>query len=104
METTRYAINQYGFIEFEWSIYVESENVIKSRWVQSERAYIAQLSEKSVFTIDINWDILKQIENITKQLKIFISYSRKDRPVYELIKQRPSKGYRPCLVVLSLHR
>ena len=73
--------------EREWFIYVESENAVKSRWVQSERAYIAQLSGKKVFTIDINRDISKQIENITKQLKIYISYSHKDRPVYELIKR-----------------
>lgn len=73
--------------EREWFIYVESENAAKSRWVQSERAYISQLSGKKVFTININDDISEQINNITKQLKVFISYSHKDRAIYELIKQ-----------------
>ena len=71
----------------EWFIYVESENSVKSHWVQSERAYIAQLSGKKIFTIDVNQDISKQLEKITKQLKIYISYSHKDRPVYEAIKR-----------------
>ena len=59
--------------EREWFIYVESENAAKSRWVQSERAYISQLSGKKVFTINVNDDITEQINNITKQLKIFIT-------------------------------
>lgn len=73
--------------EREWFIYVESDNAANSRWVKSEREYIAQLSGKKVFTIDINGDITQQIENITRQLKVFISYARKDRTVYEIIKQ-----------------
>ena len=72
--------------EREWFIYVESDNAANSRWVKSEREYIAQLSGKKVFTIDINGDITQQIENITRQLKVFISYARKDRTVYEIIK------------------
>ena len=73
--------------EREWFIYVESDNAANSRWVKSEREYIAQLSGKKVFTIDINGDITQQVENITRQLKVFISYARKDRAVYEIIKQ-----------------
>ena len=72
--------------EREWFIYVESDNAANSRCVKSEREYIAQLSGKKVFTIDINGDITQQIENITRQLKVFISYARKDRTVYEIIK------------------
>jgi hypothetical protein len=73
--------------EREWFVYVESENALKSRWVKSEREYISQLSGKKVFTIDINGDITKQVKNITKQLKVFISYSNQDRKVFETIKQ-----------------
>jgi hypothetical protein len=73
--------------EREWFIYVESDNAANSRWVKSEREYIAQLSGKKIFTIDINGDITQQIENITRQLKVFISYARKDRTIYEIIKQ-----------------
>ena len=67
--------------EREWFIYVESDNAANSRWVKSEREYIAQLSGKKVFTIDINGDITQQIENITRQLIVFISYAHKERTV-----------------------
>lgn len=73
--------------EREWFIYVESDNAEKSKWVKSEREYISQLSGKKIFTIDVNRDISKQIEKITKQLKVYISYTRNDRKIFEIIKQ-----------------
>ncbi len=73
--------------EREWFIYVESKNALNSRWVKSEREYISQLSGKKIFTIDINGDIQKQVRNITRQLKVFISYANRDRNVFEILKQ-----------------
>lgn len=77
--------------ERTWFIYVESENSKNSKWVQTERDYIKSLKDKKVFTIDISKDIneqLSQIELITRQMKVFISYSSKDLMIYNKIKSR----------------
>ena len=71
----------------EWFIYIESENSANARWVKSEREYISKLSGKKIFTINVNGDISKQVENITKQLKVFISYAHNDRKICKMIKQ-----------------
>ena len=72
--------------EREWFIYVDSKNAANSRWVQTERQYISQLKDKKIFTININDDIIKQIDNITSQLKVYISYSGRDKYLYDKIK------------------
>lgn len=71
----------------EWFLYVESENARKSKWVRSEREFIQKLSGKKVFSISVNEDIKKQLNRITRQLKIFISYAHEDRTLFEVIKK-----------------
>ncbi len=75
--------------ERTWFIYVESENSRNSKWVQTEREYIKTLEGKKVFTIDISKDINEQllkIEQITKQMKVYIPYSSKDIDIYNKVK------------------
>ena len=72
--------------EREWFIYVDSPNSEKSHWVQTERDYIATLSGKKIFTIHIDKNIEAQVDHITRQLKVFISYSHSDRRIYNLLK------------------
>lgn len=75
--------------ERTWFIYVESQNSINSKWVKTEREYIKTLKDKKIFTIDITKDIseqLEKIENISRQMKIFISYTNKDFEIYNQIK------------------
>lgn len=72
--------------EREWFVYVESENSVKSKWVRSEREYIAQLSGKKIFTVNIKGDIEEQVNRIIRQVKIYISFSMYDREIAQLIK------------------
>lgn len=71
--------------EREWFVYVESENSQKSKWVQSERAYIESLRDKKIFTIDLSRDIYPQIDAITRQLQIFVDYLPEDSALGEAI-------------------
>ena len=74
--------------EREWFIYADSPNARKSNWVKTEREYIESLTGKKIFTIDLSSDIeaqLGQINHIARQMKVFISYSRRDtRLMHEL--------------------
>lgn len=75
----------------DWFIYADSENARASKWVKTERDYIEQLSGKKIFTIDLNDDIDKQlkcIEHIARQMKVFISYSHRDRYLKDIITQK----------------
>ena len=77
--------------ERDWFIYVDSNNARNSKWVKTEREYIENFADKKVFTINLNDDLekqLKNIEHIAKQMKVFISYSSKDRALKERISQR----------------
>ena len=77
--------------ERDWFIYVDSPNARASKWVRTEREYIETLSGKKVFTIDLNANVesqLEQIEHIAKQMKVYISYSHKDRELQMMIKQK----------------
>ncbi len=65
----------------EWFIYVESANSKTSKWVRSEREYIAGLNGKKIFTINLDQDIYSQIERIARQLQIFVSYSNCDKDI-----------------------
>lgn len=71
-------------------LYVESENSKKSEWVNKERAYINTLSDKTVYKINIdsNNDLKEETLNILNKFRVFISYSRKDRLIFEKLKQK----------------
>lgn len=72
----------------DWFIYVDSYNSRNSRWVQSERDYIRTLEGKKIFTIDLSKDITDQLEKISRQLQVFISYSVEDRDLAGKIADR----------------
>ena len=77
--------------ERDWFIYADSPNARASKWVKTERDYIETLTGKKIFTIDLNTDIntqLKQIEHITRQMKVFISFSHRDIELQRLIKAK----------------
>ena len=68
--------------ERDWFIYADSVNARGSKWVKTEREYIESLTGKNVFTINLDEDIEKQlaaVEHVAKQLKVYLSYSHRDR-------------------------
>ena len=77
--------------ERDWFIYADSPNARASNWVKTEREYIESLDGKNVFTIDLKSSLdeqLKKIEHIARQMKVFISCSRKDYEIKEKIKEK----------------
>ncbi len=71
--------------EREWFVYADSPNARASKWVRAERAHIESSEGKKIFVIDLEADLgqqLREIEHIAKQMKVFISYSHKDAPLY----------------------
>ena len=74
--------------EREWFIYVDSPNARRSKWVQSERAYIERFPEKKAFVIDSSGNLSEQIDRITRKLKVFISFSHGDEEIYTLLKNK----------------
>ena len=72
----------------DWFIYVESPNAQQSRWVQSERRYIASKPGKKVFTIDAMGNLQDQVVHIARQLKVFISGSHRDEALVSRIRER----------------
>ena len=77
--------------EREWFIYADSPNARRSKWVKTERDYIEQSEGKKIFVIDLNADLelqLRQIEHITRQMKVFISYSHRDVKLYRMLRDR----------------
>ncbi len=73
--------------EREWFIYVDSANSRASKWVSSEREYIASLTGKKVMTIDLNGDITRQVDAIGRSLKVFISGPARQRALTEQIEK-----------------
>ena len=74
--------------EREWFIYADSPNARGSKWVKTEREYIEKLTGKRIFTIDLSADIatqLREIERISRQMKVFISASSKDKELKQKI-------------------
>lgn len=72
----------------EWFVYLDSKNARKSRWVKTELDYIKKTGKEHVFTIDLDVDLSKQMNDILwvkKQLQIYISYSHWDRPIMNRI-------------------
>ena len=68
----------------EWFIYADSENARHSKWVTTEREYIETLEGKKIFTINLDDDLDKQlseIKRISRQMKVFISYSHRDMEI-----------------------
>ena len=77
--------------ERDWFVYLDSPNARNSTWVKTEREYIESLKDKNVFTIDLNADISTQIDlirHITNQMKVFISYSYRDKALCDRIRAK----------------
>ncbi len=77
--------------ERDWFIYADSVNARSSKWVKTEREYIENLTDKKIFTIDLSANIDTQIEyikHIARQMKVFISATRKDYPLEAKIKEK----------------
>lgn len=71
-------------------LYVESENARNSKWVTKERNYISGRKDKTIYTINIDEgdDINENIKELLKRTRVFISYSHKDRYLFERIKNK----------------
>lgn len=77
--------------ERDWFIYADSMNARKSKWVQTEREYIEKSDDKTVFTIDLNDDLvtqLKQLEHISRQMTVYIVYARDDIFLQRKVKEK----------------
>lgn len=74
----------------EWFVFVDSENSRKSKWVTMEREYITGKDSKKIVTVDINDDVAveKVLEKLVRNLKVFISFSHKDRSLFCKIKEK----------------
>jgi hypothetical protein len=77
--------------ERDWFVYADSANARSSKWVKTEREYIESLTGKNVFTIYLDGNIEEQlamVEHISRQMKVFISYSHKDKELASRIRER----------------
>ena len=77
--------------ERDWFIYADSENARSSKWVKTEREYIEGLTGKRVFTIDLEGDIdeqLAMVEHISRQLKVYVSYARRDMALAHRVRKK----------------
>ena len=74
----------------EWFVFADSENSRKSKWVTMEREYITRTDKKKIITVDLadGEAILKAIDKITRNLRIFISYSNDDHAIARKIKNK----------------
>lgn len=71
--------------ERDWFIFIDSENARNSRWVQQERDIVEALPDKKVFVLDLSKNIEQQIDFITRQMTVFVSYTMKDQKIGQAI-------------------
>ena len=79
-----------------WFVLCDSENARNSKWVQEEIRMIKKLDGKFYETISLDNNIEKQIDkinNFSKRVTIFISYSYEEEKT-KLIAQQMSKKFR----------
>lgn len=70
----------------EWFVFCESDAARSSKYVSMEKEYIISTGKKKIWSIDVSLpidEIVAQVADICRQLKVFISYSRAD---YEYIR------------------
>lgn len=74
----------------EWFVFVNSENARKSKWVTIEREYITRTNRKKIINIDIDKEgaVSEVIKRITQKLRVYISYSYKDKALARRIKNK----------------
>jgi len=73
----------------EWFLFINSPNSQTSEWVTLEREYITKTNKKKILTIDLEDEISinTALQKIRNNLRIFISYSTKDRMLAKRIKE-----------------
>ncbi len=74
----------------EWFVYCQSPEAEESKNVQKECAYIKQAGKDKMWDIDItaDWEIIRnRIHKIVADLEVFISYSREDKAVADVLKK-----------------
>lgn len=71
--------------ERDWFIFIDSENARNSQWVQQERDIVEALPDKKVFVLDLSKNIDQQIDFITRQMTVFVSYTLKDKEIGQAI-------------------
>ena len=76
-----HALIEREIIERDWFIFIDSENSRNSQWVQQERDIVESLPDKKVFVIDLSKNIEQQIDFITRQMTVFVSYTLKDKEI-----------------------
>ena len=71
----------------EWFVYLHSENAENSDWVTRERAYIDSTNRKKVINLDLEdpYALVRITPEIIKNLRIFVSYSHRDRELAQRI-------------------
>lgn len=73
--------------ERDWFIFIDSENSRSSQWVQQERDIVEALPNKKVFVLDLSKNIDQQIDFITRQMTVFVSYTLKDKAIGQAIEK-----------------
>ncbi len=82
----------------EWFLFVNSKNSRKSKWVKKERNYIEKTNRKKIVEVDLDdyKKIQKTLDDLRRNLRIFISHSRRDEKVAErIIRRLNEKDYQP---------
>ena len=71
-------------------LYVESKNSKDSKWVNKERDYINKTDGKTIYKINIDEDvdIKEKTLKMLNKTRVFISYSHKDQPYFEKLKEK----------------
>lgn len=71
----------------EWFVFCENP-LITSEWVDMEQNYIIEQGKDMVWSIDMNLEegqIIEQVRRICKEIEVFISYSRIDKAVADIV-------------------
>ncbi len=74
----------------EWFVFANSENSRKSKWVTLEREYINKTNSKKILVVNIDdeAEINDTVDKIKHNLRVFLSYSHRDRVLAEKIKRK----------------
>ena len=71
----------------EWFLLVDSENARKSNWVKTEVAYIREKNPKKIVSVSLDdrEGIMPVLNRLSRSMRVFLSYSRKDEPIARAI-------------------
>lgn len=73
----------------EWFIFVDSPNSRSSKWVALEREHIKNSRDKKILTVNVEDDnaVTNLLYKIIHKLRVYVSYSRKDKDIAREIKE-----------------